>query len=97
MRFQYPDGGKTDGARTEEIQDPRKPEAYAGGVDPVAGGVFGEPQGLGAVGIERSVSQGRIDRPPPLERGEMSDELDGRFALLADEVVDPGEQVLVRQ
>jgi hypothetical protein len=72
------------------------PERAHGG-DPITGRIFGEAEGLPAVGEERGIPLGRQDRRANVEGGQMDDQLDGGFAFGGGERHETREKVLVRQ
>jgi len=97
MPPQHSDRGQGQGARGKEVEDDRKAAACSSRLDAIAGGVLGEPQGLGAVAEERPVALGGIEGRTQLECREMSHELGRCFAFLPGEGVDASEEVSVRQ
>ena len=96
MRPQHPDRRQGHRAGSEEVEDDREIPARPRSLDPVARGVLGQVQGLGAVGEERTVAAGGVKGGAQLERGEMGHELRRSLALGAREPIDVAEEVVVR-
>jgi hypothetical protein len=53
---QQTDGGQGQGARSQELEDLWEAPADPSRVYAVAGGIFGEPKGLGAIAVMLSAS-----------------------------------------
>jgi hypothetical protein len=66
-------------------------------LDAVAGGILGEPKGLGAVAEERAIALSSVERRAAIERGQMGDQLGRGLALLAGEAFQASEEILIRQ
>ena len=94
---QQADGGQAQGARGQELEDQREAPAGPSGLDAVAGGVFRETKGLGAVGEEGSVALSGVERRTDIKRGQMGHQLGRRLTLLAGESFQASEEVLIRQ
>ena len=97
VRCQQADGGQAQGARSQQIEDQWEAPAGPSGLDAVAGGILGEPKGLGAITEERAVALSGVEHRATIERGQMGHQLGRGLALLAGEPFQAGEEVLIRQ
>ena len=97
MTTEQPNGGERHRTRREHVEDHGKASAGSGRLYPIAGRVFGEPKGLGAVTEERPVALGRIECRSSIEFSQVGDELDQCLSLLAGERKDAGQQILIRE
>jgi len=88
---QQADGGQGQGARSQELEDLWEAPAGSSGLDTVAGGIFGEAKGLGAISEERAVALSGVERRAAIEGGQMGHQLDRGLALLAGEHFQAGE------
>ncbi len=94
---QQADGGQGQGAGSQELEDQGEAPAGPSGLDAVAGGIFGEPKGLGAIVEERAVALTEEERRAAIERGQMGDQLDRGLALLSGEGFQAGEEIVIRE
>jgi hypothetical protein len=79
------------------VEDSRKPPAGARHRDAAAGGILGEPKRLGAIGEESPVSLGGVEDGARVEGGQMGEELDGRFTLLAGDQFESSEKIVIAE
>jgi hypothetical protein len=75
VRCQQADGGQAQGAGSQQIEDQREAPAGPSGVDTVAGGILGEPKGLGAIAEERAVALSGVEHLASVERGQVGHQL----------------------
>ena len=94
---QQADGGQGQGARSQELQDEGEAPADASGFDSVAGGILGEPKGLGAITEERTEALSGEERRAAIERGQVGHQLDRGLALFSGEQFQAGEEVVIRE
>jgi hypothetical protein len=94
---QQTDGGQGQGARSQELEDQRKAPAGPSRVYAVAGGILGEPKGVGAKAEERAVALSEEECRAAIEFGQVGHQLDRGLALLAGEGFQAGEEGLIRQ
>ena len=95
VRVEHPDRREGQRTRGEGVQDHWKTPTGPRGVDPVAGGILGEPEDVRAVGEERTVAMGSVEGGSRLELRQVGDELDGHFPLFARKGHDAGEEILI--
>jgi hypothetical protein len=79
----------------QPFEDHRESPGHSGGIDPVARRIFGEAQHLRAITEEGPVASGGVERWTRLERGQVGDQLRGRFALAAGERGDAVEKIVI--
>jgi hypothetical protein len=88
-------GGQAHLPGSDQLHDGRESTTHASGLDAIAGGVLGEPKGLGAIRIERPVATGLIDGWPLIEGRQVGQELGERVALAAGERAQADEEVVI--
>lgn len=79
------------------VEDHGKTSAGSSRLDPITSGVFREPQHLGAVIEERPTAPGSEEGGSDLEHGQVGDQVDRCFPLVAGEGDDAGREIGVRE
>jgi len=82
------------GAVREQVEDQRKPASGARDLDPGVGLPLGEAERIAAVDVERPVALAYVHLAR-IELRDVSHDLGGHVALLADERLETGDEVVV--
>jgi hypothetical protein len=92
---QQPQRGQVHRTFPEPLQEDRELAALPCRLDPVVGGVLGEPQDLPAVREERREPQAQVD-PTGVELGQVGDKVHGGRAFVMGQSVELCDQIVVR-
>ena len=84
---EHPRRRRAQRAGNEHVEDGRKPPRRARRLDPIDGGVFGQPQDLHAV-LEGGAEPGRGVEPAGVEFGEVGNQGHRRLALAVSETAE---------
>jgi len=97
MRREEPDRIQRETAGSEMVQDDREPPRRSADLDAIAGHVLGHPKRARAVREQGPETVGGMERRPPVQSGEVGDQLHRRLALLARELLQPREELAISE